>query len=100
MYLGTTPEFVDCDVFRTKIFLNGTENGTVNGTVKVDVKLSETERRVFECIKGDNNITVNQIINRIGKGRSTVMRAIKELKTQGVIVRVGSDKTGFWQIKR
>ena len=28
------------------------------------------------------------------------MRSIKELKAQGVIVRVGSDKTGFWQIKR
>lgn len=104
VYSGTTPEFVDGDVFKTKIFLNGTENGTVNGTengtVKVDVKLSETERRVLECIEGNNYITVNQIISRIGKGRSTVMRSIKELKAQSVIVRVGSDKTGFWQIKR
>lgn len=96
VYSGTKPEFVDGDVFKTKIFLNGTENGTV----KVDVKLSETERRVLECIEGNNYITVNQIISRIGKGRSTVMRSIKELKAQGVIVRVGSDKTGFWQIKR
>ena len=80
--------------------MNGTENGTENGTVKVDVKLSKTERRVLECIEGNNYITVNQIISRIGKGRSTVMRSIKELKAQGVIVRVGSDKTGFWQIKR
>lgn len=96
VYSGTTPEFVDGDVFKMKIFLNGTENGTV----KVDVKLSETERRVLECIEGNNYITVNQIISRIRKGRSTVMRSIKELKAQGVIVRVGSDKTGFWQIKR
>lgn len=68
--------------------------------MRFDVKLSETERRVLECIEGNNYITVNQIISRIGKGRSTVMRSIKELKAQGVIVRVGSDKTEFWQIKR
>jgi len=33
VYSGTIPEFIDGDVFKTKISLNGTVNGTVNDTV-------------------------------------------------------------------
>lgn len=104
VYSGTIPEFIDGDVFKTKISLNGTVNGTVNDTVNdtvnVGVNLSATEKAVLVCIRDNNFIGVAEIVNRTEKGRSTIMRAIKSLKEKGFIQRVGSDKTGSWKTLR
>lgn len=104
VYSGTIPEFIDGDVFKTKISLNGTVygtvSGTVNDTVNVDVNLSETEKAVLDCIRDNNSIGVAEIVSRTKKGRSTIMRSIKSLKEKGFIRRVGSDKTGSWEILR
>lgn len=104
VYSGTIPEFIDGDVFKTKISLNGTVNGTVNDTVNdtvnVDVNLSETEKAVLDCIRDNNFIGVVEIVNRTQKGRNTIMRSIKSLKEKGFIQRIGSDKTGSWKILR
>lgn len=80
MYSGTIPEFIDGDVFKTKISLNGTVNDTVNGTVNDGVKLTPTEQAVLDCIRENNLINVAEIVNRTKKGRSTIMRSIKALK--------------------
>lgn len=104
VYSGTIPEFIDGNVFKTKISLNGTVNGTVNdtvnGTVNVGVKLSATEQAVLDCIRENNLINVAEIVDCTEKGRSTIMRAIKSLKEKGFIQRVGSDKTGSWKTLR
>jgi predicted HTH transcriptional regulator len=49
-------------------------------------------------IKQNNKITVNEISASLGMSLSTVKRKIKTLKEQGKIYRIGSDKTGYWQI--
>lgn len=104
VYSGTIPEFIDGDVFKTKISLNGTVNdtvnGTVNGTVNDGVKLTPTEKTVLDCIRDNNFIGVVEIVNRTQKGRNTIMRSIKSLKEKGFIQRIGSDKTGSWKILR
>lgn len=104
VYSGTIPEFIDGDVFKTKISLNGTVNdtvnGTVNGTVNDGVKLTPTEQAVLDCIRENNLINVAEIVDCTKKGRSTIMRAIKSLKEKGFIQRVGSDKTGSWKTLR
>jgi putative transcriptional regulator len=104
VYSGTIPEFIDGDVFKTKISLNGTVNGTVNdtvnGTVNDGVKLTPTEQAVLDCIRENNLINVAEIVDCTKKGRSTIMRTIKSLKEKGCIQRVGSDKTGSWEILR
>ncbi len=96
MYSGMIPEFIDGDVFKTKISLNGTVNGTVND----GVKLTPTEQAVLDCIRENNLINVAEIVDCTKKGRSTIMRTIKSLKEKGCIQRVGSDKTGSWEILR
>lgn len=96
VYSGTIPEFIDGDVFKTKISLNG----TVNDTVNVGVNLSATEKTVLDCIRDNNFIGVVEIVNRTQKGRNTIMRSIKSLKEKGFIQRIGSDKTGSWKILR
>ena len=48
----------------------------------------------------DNKITAIEISQRLGLSLSTVRRKIKELRDSGKIVRLGSDKTGFWKVVR
>lgn len=65
---------------------------TVNDTVK---PVNDT---VFSLIKQDNKITAKEISERLNISLSTVRRKIKELRDNGKIERMGSDKTGFWKI--
>ena len=100
VYSGITPEFIDGDVFKTKISLNeaNRSDGGVNGGVNGGVKLSEINREVLECIKENGEFNAEKIAEKIKRGKRTVERAIKSLKEQGIIERNGSDKAGSWQV--
>jgi predicted HTH transcriptional regulator len=53
---------------------------------------------VFSLIKQEKNITAKEISERLKMSLSTVRRKIKELRNNGKIERIGSDKTGYWKI--
>lgn len=60
--------------------------------------LNNTESRVLSEIRNNPNITKEQISNLIGKGKTTVDKAVTILKEKGYIERQGSNKKGFWKI--
>lgn len=60
--------------------------------------LNNTNDTVFSLILGNPNITASGIAERLGIGIATAKRRIKALKDNGIIKRVGSDKTGSWQV--
>ena len=53
---------------------------------------------VFSLIRQNKNITAKQISGQLQISLSTTKRIIKELKEQGIIERIGSDKSGYWKI--
>lgn len=69
---------------------------TVNDTRKLEI--DTVNDTVFSLMKLDNTITANEISERLKMSVSTVRRRIKELRDNGKIERVGSDKTGHWRI--
>lgn len=69
---------------------------TVNDTVKLQIDTANDT--VFSLITQDKNITANEISERLRISLSTVRRKIKELRNNGKIERIGSDKTGYWKI--
>jgi len=69
---------------------------TVNDTVKPQI--DTVNDTVFSLIKQNNKITANEISERLKMSLSTVRRKIKELRTDGKIERMGSDKTGYWSV--
>lgn len=74
------------------IFYNSYKNDTVkphNDTVN---------EPLFLLIKQNNQITTVEMSFHINKSLSTTKRRIKELRSRGLIERVGSDKTGYWRI--
>lgn len=69
---------------------------TVNDTVKP--QFDTVNDTVFTLIKQEKTITANEISERLTISISTVRRKIKALKNRGKIVRVGSDKKGYWRV--
>lgn len=69
---------------------------TVNDTVKKQI--DTVIDTVFSLINQDNKITAKAISERLQMSLSTVRRKIKDLKDNGKIERIGSDKTGHWII--
>jgi len=61
--------------------------------------LSEKELLVLNSITEQNDITAKGLVNKLGFSEKTVKRAISTLKENGFIVRIGSNKTGFWSVK-
>jgi ATP-dependent DNA helicase RecG len=66
--------------------------GTVNGTVNKEAILSS----LFEMPK----ITYDELSDKLKIPRRTIARIIKEFSEQGKIKRVGSDKSGYWEVKK
>jgi len=66
-------------------------NDTVNDTVKS--QNDTVNDTVFLLIKQDNKMTANEISERLKISLSTVKRKIKELRDNGKLKRIGSDKT-------
>lgn len=64
-----------------------------------EINLSDKERQVLDFIIKKNNITAKEIAEKIGVSDKTVKRAISTLKTNGLIVRIGGEKKGFWSVK-
>ena len=80
-------------------FKDKRENATVNATENATVKLSETEKSILRLISEDNAITIEGLSEKIGKHRTTILRALGQLREKGLVERVGPDKTGHWEIK-
>ena len=60
--------------------------------------LNDIQNKIIELITNNNRITQNEIANIIGVNVRTVKRNFKILIDNSIVKRIGSDKTGYWQI--
>ncbi len=74
------------------------DNERINATINATIKLSKTEIEVYKIIKSNTHITIPEIVKITGKHKATISRAISVLKENKIIERVGSNKTGCWNI--
>ena len=61
---------------------------------------NDTVNAILALIKQNPSITYEDLTEKTGKSRRTISRIISELKTTGTLVRVGSDKSGHWEINQ
>lgn len=72
-----------------------------NDTLKSDFDtVNYSNDTVFSLIQENNHIRASELSEKLNISLRTVRRRIKELKTQGLLERIGSDKTGYWKIIR
>ena len=76
------------EFIRTNVHLN----------VQIKEKLSETEQTVYNLLSLNQGISKAEISERISKSEKTVQRIIADLLRKGLIRRVGSNKSGYWEI--
>ena len=60
--------------------------------------LSETDQQVLALIKNNQKTTISDLAYILGKGTRTIQRSIERLKNKKLIVRVGSNKGGYWTV--
>ncbi|MCR4940409.1 MAG: HipA domain-containing protein [Treponemataceae bacterium] len=78
----------------TKIILQ-----TVSGsTTSQKGKLSNAEL-VYEALKKNPKQTKEEVSNLTGLSRATITRAYRLLEKEGKLKRIGSNKTGWWELK-
>jgi ATP-dependent DNA helicase RecG len=59
---------------------------------------SETSIKILALVKDNPSITTVSMANKIGVGKSTILRHLEQLKAQGIIKRTGATKKGYWHI--
>lgn len=60
--------------------------------------LGDNERVVLEAIASDPSITTSDIQAETNLSESTIYRTVRGLREKGVLRRVGSKKSGKWEI--
>ena len=68
----------------------GNVNGNVNG--------NEAEIGIINCIRQNPKFTLEKIAEYTGFSKRTVSRQMKTLQDSGIVKRVGSPKTGHWEV--
>ncbi len=61
-------------------------------------ELNDTQRQILAEIRNNPNVTKQQIASILDKGKTTIDNGIAVLREKGYIVRVGSNKTGYWKV--
>ena len=72
------------------------------------LQFTENERKVFLFIKEfdrlndrlNDQLTTSYIAQKLGLSYSTIQRVLRMLKQKDLVQRVGSKKTGFWQVNK
>ena len=77
---------------------SGAKDGVKSGVNGVNNGVDEKEGKdaIIECIKADSYITIGQMVAATGIPRRTVDRILKQMKENGILVRKGSSRSGYW----
>ncbi len=65
---------------------------------KVNVPVNDRQKGILELLKNNPLLTINQISNHFKVTRLTIIRNLKKLRELNLIKRIGSDKTGHWEV--
>jgi predicted HTH transcriptional regulator len=79
--------------------VNGVVNGVVNGAVSKAVnEVANRREKVLTALKENNKLTKAQMTVLLGIPKTTLERDLTSLKNDKKIIRVGSDKSGYWKV--
>ena len=74
------------------------EDTTINTDTDVSVNVS-VKSKIIEILTQKPDITIKEMARILSVTERTIYRNIDNLKTENLIERVGSDKTGYWKVK-
>ena len=83
---------------------NVTDNVIENVTDKTQAAFSVKKRnarqnKILELLRNDGTVTIDLLAETLEVSVRTILRDIESLKTNDQILRVGSDTSGYWEVK-
>ncbi len=94
-YGRTAFEFFDNSIIVSLLFTDKTTNIIKQSK---DFYLSETQKKILELIKENDNITQQEISVKLDLSIQAIKKSFRDLSDKGVIKRVGSYRLGTWEI--
>ena len=73
---------------------------TIGTTEKTSTKTSTKTDEILSVINVTPDVTIEQLMDYCGLKKSGVRYHLEKLKAEGVIIRVGGNKGGYWHINK
>lgn len=80
-------------------FRKSMEQDVIGDKHKNVTDVTDRQHAIINLVKDHANMTTTQMAERLGVTKRTILRDIEALKEKGLIIRVGSEKTGYWELK-
>lgn len=76
------------------------QNAPVNAPASAPVNVTglKTPEALLQLLHHNNQLTRQQLAQLLGKDVRTIARALAKLQQAGKVTRIGSDKTGHWEV--
>ena len=73
---------------------------SIQTTLKSDQESNyKSDQKVLALMKENSKITIYELMEKLSMSESGIKKVIKKLKDENIISRVGSLKSGHWEIK-
>ncbi|MDO8656532.1 MAG: ATP-binding protein [Nanoarchaeota archaeon] len=66
--------------------------------VKLGVRLGVNEQKIVGLIVKNNHLTHEELSIQLKISAVSVYKNIRKLKEKGILKRIGSDKSGYWEV--
>jgi predicted HTH transcriptional regulator len=91
----STHFFVEMESPKKLLPDNGLKNSKKDG-----IKLNKSQERIINLVMEDKNITHESLAEKVGISIRNVEKRIADLKQKRILIRIGSRKSGCWEIDR
>ncbi len=81
-----------------KIGINNFQIESNKETKKDLNKINNSQNKIMSSMKKNPNVTINQLMAITGLSEPGVKKNLKILKDNGLIIRVGANKNGAWEV--
>jgi len=71
----------------------------IRGGIKDGIKLNKIQQDILSEIHRERNITIEALSEKVGISVRNIEKNIARLKEEGLLKRIGSRKTGYWEIE-
>ncbi len=61
--------------------------------------VTDRQRAIINLMKDNATVSTIQMAEKLGVTKRTILRDIEALKAKQIITRIGSEKTGHWEVK-
>lgn len=90
--MGESTPFIE---FMLEMILKSMQN-----TLQSDQESNyKSDQKVLALMKEKNKITINELMEILSMSESGIKKVIKKLKDEGTVKRIGSLKSGYWEVR-